>query len=241
MWLVDGLQPAARRSWAFSLLAGRRRVTVSAMKILVTAGPTREYIDAVRFISNASSGRMGCAVADAAASGGHDVTLLHGPLACHKPKGCRCVPFVTVDELRGALNEHFADCDALVMAAAVGDFRTEKTFPGKLRRGSGPITLKLFPTEDILAGLKDRKRTGQVVLAFAVEEGDEGAAEAKARAELAAKGADYVVVNTPAAMGADSSRACILSPGGVVLPWDRRTKKQLAEEIIKLLSAGGAG
>ena len=212
------------------------------MKVLVTAGPTREYIDSVRFISNASSGRMGCAVAAAAARAGHDVTLLHGPLACHKPKSCRrCVPFVTVAELRDALNERFADCDALVMAAAVGDFRTEKCFPDKLRRGGGPITLRLFPTEDILAALKDRKRPGQLVLAFAVEDGGEGDAEAKARAELAAKGADYVVVNAPAAMGAESSRACILSADGVVLPWGRRTKQQLADEIVKLLAAAGEG
>ena len=223
------------------------------MRIIVTAGPTREYIDTVRFITNASSGRMGCAVAAAAARAGHGVTLLLGrgawAGAAATAEGCEVVPVDTVDDLKSALEGRFDGCDALVMAAAVGDFRPAKRYPAKLPRSGGPITIQLIPTEDILGGLREKKRPGQIVIAFAVEDvrpssaGGAGgraeqALEAKARAEMAAKGADYVVVNTPAAMAADESYACILSARGVVLSWQARTKKELADEIVKLLARG---
>ncbi len=214
----------------------RFAVTLSAMRVLVTAGPTREYIDSVRFITNASSGRMGYAVAEAAITAGHDVTLLTGPIASAPPAGCRVVGFTSVDDLKGALHESFDACDALVMAAAVGDYRPENTVAEKLSRRDGPITLRLFPTEDLLVGLRSRKRRGQVVVAFAVEQGVRERIEAKAREELADKGADYVVVNTPAAMAVERSDACILSAAGVVLPWADRAKDELAAEIVKLLA-----
>jgi phosphopantothenoylcysteine decarboxylase/phosphopantothenate--cysteine ligase len=207
------------------------------MRVLVTAGPTREYIDRVRFITNASSGRMGFAVAEAAVQAGHVVTLLAGPAAIDPPGGCRVVRFVSADDLKAALHEHFAGCDALVMAAAVGDFRPQHRVEGKIPRGGGAITVRLAPTEDLLAGVAGGKRPGQVIVAFAVEDGPPPRAEAKARAELAAKGADLVVVNTPAAMGASHSEACILSPAGVLLPWARRTKADLAREIVALLES----
>ena len=207
------------------------------MRILVTAGPTREYIDSVRFVSNASSGRMGFAVAEAAAAAGHEVTLLAGPVELAPPPGCRVVPFVSVEDLAGALGAHFADCDALVMTAAVGDFRPRRRVEGKIPRRGGAVTVRLVPTEDVLAGVARVKRPGQVVVAFAVEDPPPAAAEAKARAELAAKGADLVVVNTPAAMGAEQSDACILAAGRTILPWAMRSKRELAGEIIKLLVA----
>jgi len=207
----------------------------------VTAGPTREYIDTVRFITNASSGRMGAAVAEAAADAGHEVTLLAGPAACPElesplPTSVEVVAFTTVDDLRKALDERFASCDALVMAAAVGDFRAAKAFAAKLHRAGGPVTLRLIPTEDILAGLGWRKRPDQTIIAFAVEDGPAEQAEAKAREKMARKNADYVVVNTPAAMAAEESSACIISCQGVVLPWAKRAKCRLAAEIVKLLA-----
>jgi phosphopantothenoylcysteine decarboxylase / phosphopantothenate---cysteine ligase len=202
------------------------------MRIVVTAGPTREYIDSVRFISNASSGRMGFAVAAAAAAAGHEVTLLAGPVELPPPTGCQVVRFVSVEDLSAALAARFADCDALVMTAAVGDFRPERRVDGKIPRRGGAVTARLVPTEDVLAGLARGKRPGQVVVAFAVEDPPPAAAEAKARADL-------VVVNTPAAMGAQESDACILGSAGVLLPWGRRTKQELAEEVVKLLSRMG--
>jgi phosphopantothenoylcysteine synthetase/decarboxylase len=142
------------------------------------------------------------------------------------------------------------------MAAAVGDFRPAKVYPAKLPRSGGPVTIHLMPTEDILACLREKKRDDQLVIAFAVEDIEpvEAAAghsnilknvgtsaadleriAAKARAEMAAKGADYVVVNTPAALAAEESRACIISAHGLVLPWAARAKEKLAGEIVSLL------
>jgi len=199
---------------------------------LVTAGPTREPIDSVRFLTNASSGKMGYAVAAAAAKAGHDVTLLTGPVALDPPAGVKVVRFVTVADLAAALDEHFDACDVLVMAAAVGDFTVADPSAVKLRRSAGPVTLELTPTEDLLASVAARRRDGQLLIGFAVADVDP---DAVARDKLAAKGIDYIVVNTPAAMAEDQSRAAILSPEGFVLPWDRRSKHELAAGIIGLI------
>ena len=205
------------------------------MRILVTTGPTREHIDTVRFITNASSGKMGCAVAEAAATAGHSVTLLAGAGVTGLPDGVEAVSFTGVDDLRAALDSRFDGCDALIMAAAVGDFRPEKRLKSKLSRNGGPITLRLIPTEDILAGMGERKRKGQTLVAFAVEDRADERAAAKARREMIRKNADFVVVNTPEAMSADVSLACILSRDGVALSWAERPKRRLAAEIVRLL------
>ncbi len=206
------------------------------MKIIITSGPTREYIDSVRFITNASSGRMGYACAAAAVADGHKVTLITGPVAIEPPDGCEVVKFTTVEELKAALDARFAECDALIMAAAVGDFTVEKTSTGKISRSTGPIRITLTPTEDILAGLGRRKGKRQIIVGFAVE--DE-ADEEKARRKMESKNCDYLVGNTPAAMSAESSEACILSPTGIALPWASRSKTDLAREIIALLKKRG--
>lgn len=205
------------------------------MRVLITAGPTREYIDTVRFLSNASSGRMGIALANAALDAGHQVTLLLGAVSPDPPAGAEVVPFVSCSDLADALDEHFSDADVLMMAAAVGDFRPERTYPSKLHRRNGPITLRLYPTEDILAGLAAGKRAGQTIVSFSVEDGREDQVQAKAREEMLAKRADFCVVNPPAAMAAGESEACVLSEDGIALPWRRRSKSELAREIMKLL------
>jgi len=210
------------------------------MRVIVTAGPTREYVDTVRFISNGSSGRMGCAVARAAAAGGHDVTVLLGPgvdgaLREGLDGACRIVPFVSTADLKRELLAVFADCDALIMVAAVGDFRLDRILPSKLHRAGGPVTLKLFPTEDVVGSVAAGKRDGQIVITFAVEDGSPDEIEAKARSEMVAKNANFVVVNTPAAMEADESDACILTRHGFALPWARRAKTDLADRIVHLV------
>jgi len=186
---------------------------------------------------------MGCAVAAAAVKAGHEVTMLGGrvsiPLggdAPRVPPRCELVPFEGIRELAEELASRFASCDALVMAAAVGDFRAEISAAGKLHRSGGPVDVRLVPTEDVLAGVAVNKRPKQIVVAFSVEDGPENFIEQKARGEMQAKNADYVVVNTPAAMAAPESRACILSPSGMELPWARRPKDELAERIVAILS-----
>jgi phosphopantothenoylcysteine decarboxylase/phosphopantothenate--cysteine ligase len=209
------------------------------MRILVTAGPTREPLDAVRFITNASSGRMGCAVAAAALAAGHDVRLLLGPCGAEPPGGAEVVRFATAADLKRELHARFAACDALVMAAAVGDFTPEAPADGKLRRSDGPLELRLVPTEDILAGVAAGRRAGQTVVAFAVEAGDEEEMASAARRKLAAKGADFIVVNPASAMGAAAGRAAILTADAVALPWAERGKEALAAEILRLLERSG--
>lgn len=203
------------------------------MKVLVTAGPTREPIDAVRFITNASSGKMGYAVAAAAAAAGHDVTLLTGPVALDPPEAVATARFVTVAELRTALAQRFDACDALIMAAAVGDFTVASPSTAKLRRTAGPVTIELAPTSDILADLGQRRRPDQILIGFALEDANP---EDAARAKMTIKNVDYVVVNTPAALAEDRSRAAILSRDETILGWAERSKQELAREIVALLS-----
>jgi phosphopantothenoylcysteine decarboxylase/phosphopantothenate--cysteine ligase len=204
------------------------------MRICITAGPTREYIDPVRFITNASSGQMGCAVADWAAAAGHEVTLLLGPVCRKPPDGVQLVRFVTVADLQARLGEHFPQTDLLVMAAAVGDFTVVQPAARKISRRAGPIRLDLQPTPDLLEALAETRTPRQRIVAFAVEDGPPEVAADKARQEMQRKGANWVVVNTPAAIGAGASKACILGPRGVVLDWAQRDKQELARAIVEV-------
>jgi phosphopantothenoylcysteine decarboxylase/phosphopantothenate--cysteine ligase len=202
------------------------------MRVIVTAGPTREYLDTVRFITNASSGKMGYACAAAAAKAGHDVTLISGPVNLGAPPGCRLIRITSVEELQAELERHFPVCDGLLMAAAVGDFVVEGRMPHKISRKGGPITIRLVPTPDVLAGLTAKRRNDQVIVGFSVEDRHD---EAKARQEMIEKRCDYMVLNPPSAMVADESDACILGAKGLVLPWRHRRKEELAGEVVALL------
>jgi phosphopantothenoylcysteine decarboxylase/phosphopantothenate--cysteine ligase len=202
------------------------------MRVIVTAGPTREHIDTVRFITNASSGRMGYACAAAAVAAGHEATLITGPVALRPPAGCQVVNIVSIADLKAELDRRFDACDALLMSAAVGDFTVQPRRTSKIPRAAGAVQITLAPTQDILAGLGARKRPGQLLVGFAVED---AADEDKGLREMLAKNCDYYVLNPPAAMGASSSEACILSRDGLVLEWGRRTKAALARKIVELL------
>ena len=206
------------------------------MRVLITAGPTREHIDEVRFITNASSGKMGHACATEAVAAGHEVTLLTGPVAAPAPDGCQVAGFVTIGELAAAVEERFDACDALIMAAGVGDFTVAAPRTGKIPRSDGPVQITLTPSRDIIASVAARRRDDQILIAFAVETDLD---EDKARREMTAKNCDYVVLNPPAAMAADESEACILSRAGVVLAWALRPKTELAREIVALLGRPG--
>lgn len=173
---------------ALRMAEGRR--DLEGLRLLVTAGPTRERIDPIRFVSNRSSGRMGYALAEAARDRGARVTLLSGPVELPRPEGLRVVPFGTADELHALLLREFPECDGLVMAAAVADFIPEESSQ-RLHREEGSRSLRLAPGRDLLASLKGLRR-GQTVVAFAAETGD---LEARARQKMAAKGADLIVVN----------------------------------------------
>ena len=176
---LESALPAGDRPW-------------DGMRVLVTAGGTREPVDPVRFIGNRSSGRMGFALAAAAARRGAEVTLIAANVSLPEPAGVRRIDVETAAELAAAAQAEFTACHVLVMAAAPADFRAAEVAPGKLAR-EGSLELRLEPTEDILAGLAAARGEAQTVVGFAAEHG-EGGVE-RARAKLERKGADLIVLN----------------------------------------------
>jgi phosphopantothenoylcysteine decarboxylase/phosphopantothenate--cysteine ligase len=163
------------------------------VRALVTAGPTHEPIDAVRYLGNRSSGRMGCAVAAALAARGAEVTLLAGP-GVDAPAGIPTIQFRTAHDLHQALEQHWPDHDLLVMAAAVADFRpAAPATTAKLRRGDRPLHLALEPVPDLLAGLAAGARPDQTLVGFALEPIED--LDRSARAKLVRKGLHAIVAN----------------------------------------------
>jgi phosphopantothenoylcysteine decarboxylase/phosphopantothenate--cysteine ligase len=167
---------------------------LDGLKVLVTAGGTREPIDAVRFVGNRSSGRMGFALAEAAAARGASVTVIAANVALPRRAGIAYVDVRTVAELAEATARAFADADVLLMAAAVADYRPENPHAGKLKKDeAGELNLRLVRTTDVLSSLAAARRPGQVLIGFAAEHGD--GALAHARGKLERKGLDAVVLN----------------------------------------------
>ena len=162
------------------------------LRVLVSAGGTREPIDPVRFIGNRSSGRMGLALAERAARRGADVTLVAANVSLPSPPGVRSVDVETAAELAGALGREFDSTDVLVMAAAPADFRPKSASGEKIRREGGGLELDLEATEDILAALSSRRREGQTIVGFAAETDPD---PRRAREKLERKGADAIVFN----------------------------------------------
>ena len=178
------------------------------MRFLITAGGTREYIDPVRFISNASSGRMGYALASAALKAGHEATLISAPTALKPPAGATFVAVESAAEMFAAVKEHFPRCDCLIMAAAVADFTPARPSKTKIKKEGGlKPTLRLKPTPDILrwAGRQRRVCTAhrsRIVVGFALEDRD---VRANAERKMRDKRLDMIVANTPAAINATTS------------------------------------
>ena len=174
------------------------------MRLLLTAGGTREAIDAVRFIGNRSSGRMGAAVAAAAAAAGHEVTLILGAASVDPPAGVRVIRVETTAEMAAALEAEWPGHDALVMAAAVADYRPKVVAAQKLRRG-GPMTLELEPTPDLLAAAASVKGN-RIVVGFSLDD-DTAEARERAAAKLVRKNLDLLVYNPVRTMEADDVAA----------------------------------
>ena len=208
--------------------------SLDGLRVMVTAGGTREPIDSVRFIGNRSSGRMGIALAEEAARRGADVTLVAANVTISPPAGVEHVTVETTAELDAAVRERFAAADVLIMAAAPADFRPKEVADGKLaREDEAAPALELEPTEDIVAGVAAGRRADQTVIGFAAEHG-EGAVE-RGRAKLARKGLDAVVVNdiSRADIGFDSPEnevTIVLADGEREV--GRRSKPEVAAAIL---------
>ncbi len=211
---------------------------LAGMKILLTAGPTREAIDPVRYLSNPSSGKMGYAIARAAARRGADVTLISGPTALEPPSGVRVFPCVTAAEMLALVEAHFAAADVLVMTAAVGDFAVEQVAKEKIKKaGDKPLVLTLRPTPDILRTVAEKK-TRQFVVGFAAE--TENLVDS-AREKLQQKNMDLIVANDISAPGigfqSDVNQVVVIDRAGRVEPWPRMTKMDIAQRLLDRILA----
>ncbi|MGH9607532.1 MAG: bifunctional phosphopantothenoylcysteine decarboxylase/phosphopantothenate--cysteine ligase CoaBC [Terracidiphilus sp.] len=208
-----------------------RRHDLAGEIVLVTAGGTREALDPVRFLGNRSSGKMGYALAEAAQSRGAKVILVSGPTALHPPARCELVKIVTADQMRQAVLDRMGEATMVIKAAAVADYRPVAVSPQKLKR-TGPLTLELAPTEDILAEVVRRRRPGQLIVGFAAE--TENRME-NGRAKLLKKGADAIVVNDVAGedvgIDADTNAATFLTLT-TAIELHEMPKRQLADRIL---------
>jgi phosphopantothenoylcysteine decarboxylase / phosphopantothenate---cysteine ligase len=208
-----------------------RRHDLAGEIVLATAGGTREALDPVRYLGNRSSGKMGYALAEAAQSRGAKVILISGPSSLHPPAHCELVKVITADQMRQAVLERMGEATLVIKAAAVADYRPVNVSAQKLKR-TGPITLELAPTEDILAEVARRRRPGQLIVGFAAE--TENRLE-NGRAKLLKKGADAIVVNDVAGDGvgidADVNAATFLTASTAIeLPV--MAKRKLADRIL---------
>lgn len=208
-----------------------RRHDLAGETVLVTAGGTREAVDPVRFLGNRSSGKMGYAIAEAAQSRGAKVILVSGPTALHPPARCELLKVTTAGEMRDAVIERMGEATLIIKAAAVADYRPIVVAEQKLKR-SGPLTLELEPTEDILAEVVRKRRPGQIIVGFAAE--TQNMME-NGRAKLLKKGADAIVVNDVAGEGvgfdADTNAATFLTTT-TSSEMPRMPKRQLADRIL---------
>lgn len=207
--------------------------------ILVTAGPTHEPIDPVRYLANRSSGKLGICLAQAARDAGWEVTLLLGPTAICPPENVHTLRFETAEQLAGLLEEHFSRCDVLIMAAAVADFRPTRASSQKLPRTAQKLVLELEPTPDLVARCAASKRPGQRIIGFVL--GERAGLESQAPEKLHRKGLDAVVANPPETMGADEIEATVYTAAGETIrpesaPDGRLSKADFARWLINWLS-----
>lgn len=199
------------------------------MRILITAGPTREPIDPVRYIGNRSSGKMGIALAQAALDAKHLVTLILGPVAIAPPAAAERVDVETAQELLDAVRQEFPAHDLLIMTAAVSDYRPKSTSPAKLAR-SGALSLELEPTEDIIAAASQTKRPNQRTIGFSLEtESDLD----RARRKLRQKQLDLIVHNPTQTVNSDQIEATLIYPDGREEKLGSRPKRQFADILIQ--------
>lgn len=210
-------------------------------RLLLTAGSTREPIDAVRFIGNRSSGRMGLAIADAARAAGLDVTLILGVAQVNPPTphaGLRILHVETTDEMKAALDAEWPNHDVLIMAAAVADFRPKTVADHKIRRGKA-LTLDLEPTADLLASAAAARRPGQRVIGFSLDD-DTPEARCRARGKLERKNLDLLIFNPIPTMDAPDISAELFHRDGRHEVLGAMSKQAFAARLIEKVSASCA-
>jgi phosphopantothenoylcysteine decarboxylase/phosphopantothenate--cysteine ligase len=210
-----------------------RKGRLSGMKVVVTAGPTRESIDPVRVVTNRSSGKMGFRVAEAAWERGANVVLITGPVGLPDPVGVQVRRVETTQELEEAVRAELPAADVLVMAAAPADFRPSAPSEGKRSRIDGALAVPMEPTSDVLAATRGLRKPGSMMVGFALETGD---ALSKALAKLERKALDLIVVNDALEPGAgfekDTNRVALLGRDGTRQILPLQSKREVADAIL---------
>ncbi|MBN8418937.1 MAG: phosphopantothenoylcysteine decarboxylase [Verrucomicrobia bacterium] len=207
------------------------------MRLLITAGPTREPIDPVRFLSNRSSGRMGYALAEAAHAAGHEVLLISGPVTLPAPSGVQIIRIETAREMFDAVRTHLPGCDSAIFSAAVADYRPAQIIPQKLKKSADTLTLELERTEDILGSVRSQFAFTGFLVGFAAETEN---LIAHAQDKLQRKGCDLIIANdvSQSGIGFDSleNEVTLCLPDGQTMPLPRQLKTALARELIAHIS-----
>jgi phosphopantothenoylcysteine decarboxylase/phosphopantothenate--cysteine ligase len=208
-----------------------------SLRCLITAGPTREFFDPVRFISNPSTGKMGFALAKAAKAAGWTVDLVSGPVSLPEPEGVMFYPVVTAEELMRQTDALFGPCDILIMTAAVSDWRPKKTLQQKLKKDGESLNLEMEPVPDILATLAQQRKPGQLLVGFAAETEN---IEAHALDKLKRKKIDLIVANSVAgaegAFGNDENTVILLGNNGFRQVLGPASKEKIADLLIKQIN-----
>jgi len=212
------------------------------MKLLINAGPTRESIDPVRFLTNRSTGKMGYALAAAAVEAGHEVTLVSGPVALVPPQGLAAfVQVETAAEMAEAMKQAFPDAEVTILCAAVADYRPKNYSASKLKKQEGDLSIELERTEDIALSLGKMKRPDQILAGFAAETED---IEQNALKKLRMKNFDWIAANQvgvpDSGFASDTNRLKLYSAAGEVIDLGTGKKTELARTVIRVFSAKSA-
>ena len=201
-------------------------------RILITSGPTRQYLDPVRYLTNASSGRMGSALAAAALELGHEVLVVSGPVAVEYPREANVLPVVSTEELLETCQREFPRCDGVIGAAAPCDYRPVRVEEQKIAKTGQPLVLNLIETPDVMATLGASKRPGQWLVGFALETDDQ---RYRALTKLEKKSCDLIVLNGPSAMDALDNRVEVLGKSGDVIASLAGAKEIVARGILAVI------
>lgn len=202
-------------------------------RILITSGPTRQYLDPVRYLTNASSGRMGRALAEAALAAGHEVIVVSGPVAVDYPPQAQVLPVISTEELLETCQREFPHCDGVIGAAAPCDYRPVQVESKKIAKTGQPLELHLVETPDVMATLGATKRPGQWLVGFALETDDQ---RFRALVKLEKKSCDLIVLNGPAAMDSLDNQVEMLDATGQVIAAIEGSKEDVAIGILRVIA-----
>lgn len=201
-------------------------------RILITSGPTRQYLDPVRYLTNASSGRMGSALATAAIEAGHDVVIVSGPVHVPYPSAARVIPVVSTEEMLAVCQTEFPACDGLIASAAPCDYRPQQISEQKITKSGQPLTLQLLETPDIVATLANSKSPRQWIVGFALETNDQ---HLRALVKLQKKSCSLMILNGPQAIDSEANSVEIMDRAGRIVGQCQGPKIDVARGIIQCI------